>query len=318
MRFRPIMMTTSAAMLGALPLALSFGDGGEVRRPLGIAIVGGLMRQPDPDALHDAGGLSVSRPASACATLRRWRRAFPGTGQRRRQRNNALDSAGLRRPAAGRRAWSVRIINDLMRPPPPTSRNCKAGSRAQPADAVDKGAWWSVYNDPELDRLERHGRRLQPDDQAVRSAVSQRRRPGRRGARRAVSHASAPAATRTRSGSGAKTRRVQQQHQQRQRVAQRHDLHAQRQRRLGPGRLGPHPPPDREQHRVRPGQCRRPRQRAAVGAGDAGRGLLRPAGRGCAGQAAVAKRPMLTGARCRSPRTSTAPERHRASTTSPP
>jgi multidrug efflux pump len=43
LRFRPIMMTTSAAMLGALPLALSFGDGGELRRPLGIAIVGGLM-----------------------------------------------------------------------------------------------------------------------------------------------------------------------------------------------------------------------------------------------------------------------------------
>ena len=43
LRFRPIMMTTSAAMLGALPLALSFGNGGELRRPLGIAIVGGLM-----------------------------------------------------------------------------------------------------------------------------------------------------------------------------------------------------------------------------------------------------------------------------------
>jgi multidrug efflux pump len=43
LRFRPIMMTTSAAMLGALPLALSFGDGGELRRPLGIAIVGGLL-----------------------------------------------------------------------------------------------------------------------------------------------------------------------------------------------------------------------------------------------------------------------------------
>ncbi|MBS0639930.1 MAG: efflux RND transporter permease subunit [Proteobacteria bacterium] len=43
MRFRPIMMTTAAAILGALPLALSFGDGAEVRRPLGIAIVGGLI-----------------------------------------------------------------------------------------------------------------------------------------------------------------------------------------------------------------------------------------------------------------------------------
>jgi multidrug efflux pump len=43
LRFRPIMMTTLAAMFGALPLALSVGSGSELRRPLGIAIVGGLM-----------------------------------------------------------------------------------------------------------------------------------------------------------------------------------------------------------------------------------------------------------------------------------
>jgi multidrug efflux pump len=43
MRFRPIIMTTSAAMLGALPLLLSFGNGAELRRPLGISIVGGLI-----------------------------------------------------------------------------------------------------------------------------------------------------------------------------------------------------------------------------------------------------------------------------------
>jgi len=42
-RFRPIMMTTLAAVLGALPLALSLGNGGELRRPLGVAIVGGLL-----------------------------------------------------------------------------------------------------------------------------------------------------------------------------------------------------------------------------------------------------------------------------------
>jgi len=42
LRFRPIMMTTLAAMLGALPLALGTGVGSELRRPLGIAIVGGL------------------------------------------------------------------------------------------------------------------------------------------------------------------------------------------------------------------------------------------------------------------------------------
>jgi multidrug efflux pump len=43
LRFRPIMMTTMAAMLGAVPLAIGFGDGSEFRRPLGIAIVGGLI-----------------------------------------------------------------------------------------------------------------------------------------------------------------------------------------------------------------------------------------------------------------------------------
>ena len=43
LRFRPIMMTTMAAMLGAIPLALGSGDGAELRRPLGISIVGGLL-----------------------------------------------------------------------------------------------------------------------------------------------------------------------------------------------------------------------------------------------------------------------------------
>ena len=43
LRFRPILMTTLAAALGAVPLAIGFGEGSELRRPLGIAIVGGLL-----------------------------------------------------------------------------------------------------------------------------------------------------------------------------------------------------------------------------------------------------------------------------------
>jgi multidrug efflux pump len=43
LRFRPILMTTMAAILGALPLAIGFGEGAELRRPLGIAIIGGLI-----------------------------------------------------------------------------------------------------------------------------------------------------------------------------------------------------------------------------------------------------------------------------------
>ena len=55
LRFRPIMMTTMAALLGGLPLALGSGTGAELRRPLGIAIVGGLI---------------VSQALDACSPLR--------------------------------------------------------------------------------------------------------------------------------------------------------------------------------------------------------------------------------------------------------
>jgi len=42
-RFRPILMTTAAALLGSLPLALGHGSGSELRHPLGLSIVGGLL-----------------------------------------------------------------------------------------------------------------------------------------------------------------------------------------------------------------------------------------------------------------------------------
>ena len=70
LRFRPIMMTTMAAILGALPLMLGTGAGSELRQPLGIAIVGGLG-QPIADAVHDAGDLPLFRPASAAPERRR-------------------------------------------------------------------------------------------------------------------------------------------------------------------------------------------------------------------------------------------------------
>ena len=42
-RFRPIMMTTFAALVGAVPIAMGFGQGGEARAPLGLTVVGGLV-----------------------------------------------------------------------------------------------------------------------------------------------------------------------------------------------------------------------------------------------------------------------------------
>ena len=43
LRFRPIMMTTLAALMGALPIAIGIGAGAELRQPLGLAVVGGLI-----------------------------------------------------------------------------------------------------------------------------------------------------------------------------------------------------------------------------------------------------------------------------------
>ena len=60
-RFRPIMMTTMAALVGTLPIALGLGAGAESRRPLGLAVVGGLRRVAAADALHHAGLLRLHR-----------------------------------------------------------------------------------------------------------------------------------------------------------------------------------------------------------------------------------------------------------------
>jgi multidrug efflux pump len=79
LRFRPIMMTTMAAMLGAVPLALSFGDGGEIRRPLGIAIVGGLMLS-QVLTLYTTPVLYLYLARYRLWALRHWSRAFPALG----------------------------------------------------------------------------------------------------------------------------------------------------------------------------------------------------------------------------------------------
>ena len=63
LRFRPILMTTMSALLGALPLMLGGGVGSELRQPLGITMVGGLIVSPGPDPVHDARNLSRLRPA---------------------------------------------------------------------------------------------------------------------------------------------------------------------------------------------------------------------------------------------------------------
>ncbi len=81
LRFRPIMMTTMAALLGGLPLALGTGMGSELRRPLGITIVGGLLISQVLDALHDAGRLPLHGPPRPLAAAHpRSRQHEPSAG----------------------------------------------------------------------------------------------------------------------------------------------------------------------------------------------------------------------------------------------
>ena len=78
LRFRPIMMTTFAAMLGAVPLALDTGEGAELRRPLGIAIVGGLLVSQIL-TLYTTPVVYLYLDRFRLWSSQRWRRAFPAT-----------------------------------------------------------------------------------------------------------------------------------------------------------------------------------------------------------------------------------------------
>ena len=78
LRFRPIMMTTFAALLGALPLAFDTGEGAELRRPLGISIVGGLIVS-QVLTLYTTPVVYLYLDRFRLWSQRGWRRAFPGT-----------------------------------------------------------------------------------------------------------------------------------------------------------------------------------------------------------------------------------------------
>ena len=86
------MMTTMAALLGALPLALERGAGSELRYPLGVTIVGGLLLSAVPDALHDPSDLPDVR-ACACAL-------FGEPARRGRKRLMGFSAIFITRPVA--------------------------------------------------------------------------------------------------------------------------------------------------------------------------------------------------------------------------
>ena len=135
LRFRPIMMTTMAALFGALPLAFGTGTGSELRRPLGISIVGGLLMSQLLDALHDAGRLSLTSIGYAC-----------GFAIRRRSHDDAARCM-LRRhwPAVHGRASTTTVPSAPVPASAPRYKEARSlpgrwKISATPSDAMLRGA----------------------------------------------------------------------------------------------------------------------------------------------------------------------------------
>jgi multidrug efflux pump len=84
LRFRPILMTTMAALLGAVPLAIGRGDGAELRAPLGISIVGGLVVSQL---------LTLYTTPVVYLTLDRWRLRVQAWRARRQRHGQRPDAA---------------------------------------------------------------------------------------------------------------------------------------------------------------------------------------------------------------------------------
>ena len=159
LRFRPIMMTTCAAIFGALPLAFGTGEGSELRHPLGITIVGGLIVSQvltlytTPvvfiylDFVREVAGAAVesilpARQSGACRENE--------IGSSRRFCGDALATAAAL-------AGCAPVGPDFERPAAIVSPQYKeiAGWKiATPRAGEPKGDWWSVFHDPELDQLE--------------------------------------------------------------------------------------------------------------------------------------------------------------------
>ena len=80
-RLRPIMMTTAAAVLGAVPLAIGLGQGASLRQPLGITVMGGLILSQVFTLFLTAGDLSLPRSSASQARQRRFRIGWLGRRQ---------------------------------------------------------------------------------------------------------------------------------------------------------------------------------------------------------------------------------------------
>ena len=183
LRFRPILMTTMAALLGALPLALGTGTGFELRRPLGITIVGGLilsqlltlyttpvvylafdrLRLRMQGKQHDAWAMRPDRPPALQLNGAIYDAKPLNPTEKRRTARGMASAAAICLSLLSACNVGPRYIPPAT-PAPPAFKEASPAAYsaappgtwqpAQPQDAELKGKWWEMFNEPELNALE--------------------------------------------------------------------------------------------------------------------------------------------------------------------
>ena len=159
LRFRPIMMTTFAALFGALPLAFGTGEGSELRHPLGITIVGGLIVS-QVLTLYTTPVVFIYLDSFGKWLGRLWNRYYlrvNPTSARASAIALGWRASGAALVIAGALSGCAPVGPDFLRPAAIVSPQFKeiAGWKiATPRQSEPKGEWWSVFHDPELSRLE--------------------------------------------------------------------------------------------------------------------------------------------------------------------
>ncbi len=166
LRFRPILMTTMAALFGAVPLAVGTGMGSELRRPLGISIIGGLIVSQaltlyttpviylfmDKMRLKLQGRSTRISRASPSGDAGIMRTSFAKVV--RPPRSDPVLSGCTGGAEVYRPRYSRSAVVQGSSPAAYSSALPAPGSRRKPQDAVLKGKWWEMFKEPELNALE--------------------------------------------------------------------------------------------------------------------------------------------------------------------